>query len=163
MWSLILYGVMLLFLAYSIKDVKELGIKPLNAWDTLLALVVLWIMICLSFFISLIFYGMGFSEDVTKVKETIENVPLLTLLPLSIIGSIVEEMFFRGYIQRKTNLFMASFLFAYFHIIYGSFAEIVVAFVLGCLLGYSYQISKNLSVPILSHILFNLCMILLLV
>ncbi|NYZ80169.1 CPBP family intramembrane metalloprotease, partial [Candidatus Micrarchaeota archaeon] len=55
----------------------------------------------------------------------------------------------------------ASFIFAYFHIIYGSLSEVVGAFFLGAILGLCYIRSKNLFVPLIAHLSYNLILVIL--
>jgi membrane protease YdiL (CAAX protease family) len=76
-----------------------------------------------------------------------------------LVASFVEEVFFRGFLQRRIGILAATFIFAYFHIVYGSFFEIIGAFMLGLILGKEYQLTRNLFAPVLSHTLYNLVVV----
>ncbi|MFH0987177.1 MAG: CPBP family intramembrane glutamic endopeptidase [Candidatus Micrarchaeota archaeon] len=113
-------------------------------------------MVVLSFAIMLAFVAAGGGADASAVSNIISQINFMEVLIVVIIGSIVEELFFRGYLQTKTNILFSSFIFAYYHIIYGSFSEIMVAFVMGMMLGYLFRMRKDLIAPITAHLFFNL-------
>jgi hypothetical protein len=135
---------------------KKIGYKKLNGRIVLTALSYLVIMFVVAFIIGAIFYATGQADDLQKVPDALKNAEFLDVLITLLIGSVVEEIFFRGYLQKKTNILFSTFVFAYFHIIYGSLAEIIGAFFLGLILAYSFKRTKNLYVPTISHILYNL-------
>ena len=137
--------------------INKLGFKKINLMkETKYGLSALFLLLTTSAIIGAIFLYLGFEKDASIIPETIKQIPLWQVLTILIIGSITEEIFFRGYIQRKTNLVTASFIFAYFHIIYGSLTEVTGAFFLGLILGYAYEKRKDLYAPTLAHLLYNL-------
>ncbi len=158
--SLILYFLMLFFVVISVKRkniLKQLGFKKTKLLDeTIIALFYVGLLITVSIVIGVFFYSIGFEKDLGRTAEAVRNFGLENVLTIIVFGSIIEEIFFRGYLQRKTNLLFASFVFAYFHIIYASLSEVVGAFFLGIILGYEFNKRKNLFTPILSHLLYNL-------
>lgn len=164
--SLILYFVMLIFVLMSIGKIKSVrhliykfGFRKVTRNDLFFSIAYLGLLIIVSVLVSSLFYYGGFQEDVEKVSSTLKEINVYGVVLVLIIGSIVEEIFFRGYLQRKTNIWIATFIFAYFHIVYGALSEIVGAFFLGLVLGYAYKKTKNLFVPTLSHLAYNLIII----
>ncbi len=160
--SILLYAIMLALAIASAKRkkggiVKNIGFRKTEVVEeTKYALSTLFLLFTASLIIGLIFFSIGLSKDASIVRSTLKEIPLSDILIVLVIGSITEEIFFRGYIQKKTNITTASFIFAYFHIIYGSLTEVVGAFFLGLILGYAFEKRKNLYAPTLAHLLYNL-------
>ncbi len=162
--SFLLYGLMLFFLYISLgkNKLKKLGFKKTDLLEeTIHAVFYLFLMLAVTILIGVIFYSFGMASDTAKVPEIIKSISLEEVLSIIVVGSIVEEAFFRGYLLKKTNLLMSSFIFSYFHIIYGSLSEVIGAFFLGLILGIEFMKRKNLFTPALTHVLYNLIMILL--
>jgi len=164
--SLTLYLLMLIFVLFSIGKVKsvknlirKLGYKKITKRDIFLSISFFGFLIITAVIISSLFVYGGYEEDVEKVSSTLKEIDFFSVLLVLIVGSIVEEIFFRGYLQRKTNIWIATFIFAYFHIVYGSLSEIVGAFFLGLILGYAYNRTKNLFVPTFSHLAYNILIV----
>jgi hypothetical protein len=126
------------------------------------AVLYLGLLIVVSTLIGIVMQYLGFQQDLEQVTDLLRGAGFADLLIILTVASFVEEVFFRGYLQRKTNILFASFIFGYFHIIYGSLSEIVGAFFLGLVLGKEYDQTKNLFAPILSHFFYNLVTIMLL-
>jgi len=151
---------MFLFVLASVKKkniLEQLGFKKTEVFDeTINALFYVGLLIITSIIIGALFYSVGLEKDLGKTAEVVKNFGLTNVLTTIAFGSIVEEIFFRGYLQRKTNLLFASFIFAYFHIIYASLSEVIGAFFLGLILGFEFEKRKNLFAPILSHLFYNL-------
>lgn len=165
--SLVLYALMLLAVVVSIGKwknasdfVSKLGVKKTDfRKEMVTAFVYLGILLLVSVAVELVMFSLGFGEDLQQVTDVLQGANPLDLFIILSIASFVEEIFFRGYLQRKTNLVFASFVFAYFHIIYGSVSEIVGAFFLGLVLGTEYKKTNNLVAPIMSHFFYNLIVI----
>jgi len=168
--SLVLYALMVLVVVLSIgkwKNFKDftskLGIKETDVRKGLVtAFLYLAILIVVSTLIGIAMGYLGFQQDLGRVTDVLKEAGFADLLIILTVASFVEEVFFRGYLQRKTNILFASFIFGYFHIIYGSLSEMVGAFFLGLVLGKEYDQTKNLFAPILSHFFYNLVTIMLL-
>jgi hypothetical protein len=84
-----------------------------------------------------------------------------TLLVISIVPAIGEELLFRGYLQQKTikwlrnphmAILITAFLFSAIHL---DFHALIPRFILGILLGYLYYWSGSLYLPILAHFVNN--------
>lgn len=169
--TLILYFLMLIFVVYSVKKTKskknllqKLGFKKTNLGKAILqGFFYLGLLILVSVIVGEIFYSFGQEKDLGKVPNIIQQADITYILIALTVASFVEEIFFRGYLQRKTNLWIASFIFGYFHIIYGSFSEVIGAFFLGLVLGISFIRTKNLFVPIFSHFWYNIISVIIIV
>lgn len=162
--SLILYSLMFLVVGISIgkqKSVRnffiKLGFLKINPKKDLpLAIMYVGILLIASILVGLLFWGLGMADDSAKVTEAIKTLDFTQVAVILTVASVVEEIFFRGFLQRKTNLLFTAFIFSYFHIIYGSLAELVGTFFLGLVLGKEFNQTKSLWAPILSHWLYNM-------
>jgi len=162
--SFILYGLMVLIVVLSIGKwrnlsdfISKIGIKKTDFKRELpIAAMYLAVLLIVSIAVEIAMSYLGFSADLKSMNSYLRGLDLGQVLIVLTIGSFVEEVFFRGYLQRKTNLLFATFVFSYFHIIYGSLSELVGTFFLGLVLGTEYKKTNNLVAPILSHFFFNL-------
>lgn len=81
----------------------------------------------------------------------------------AVIGPVVEELAFRGWIQQSigrrfggfTGIVSAAFLFALFHLWYVHPAAIVLPFVLGVILGTAVHLTGSVRVAIVLHGAWN--------
>jgi membrane protease YdiL (CAAX protease family) len=97
------------------------------------------------------------ANDLSNVAPAIESlraIPLL-LVYIVIVRSSAEEVFFRGFLTKKTGALVSSILFALIHLSYGSYAEVAGAFILGFIFAKVFQLNKNLYPNIAAHIAFN--------
>ena len=99
-------------------------------------------------------------NDSANVVEKLAGIPLLILVPLVILGSISEEIFFRGFLVREIGPFVSAALFGLGHIVYGSMAEIMVALAIGFIFSYFFYYTKRLYPVIITHLMYNLFMLL---
>jgi len=84
---------------------------------------------------------------------------LTDLIYMTFFVALGEEMLFRGIIQtdlqralgKRTGLLLASFLFGIMHMSWRSPEELVFAFLSGYLLGYIYNRTNSLIMPISLH------------
>ena len=163
--AIILYAIMLALVLYSNGKQKNLN-KYLNklgfarrtnlSRETINTILVLGIMLITTIILGIIFSQVGLGDDLTKVSEIVSKVNLVEVLIIIGLAAFIEEIFFRAYLQPKTNIWVASFIFAFFHIVYGSLSEILGAFILGAILGKTYQKTKNIFTPILAHYLYDI-------
>lgn len=93
--------------------------------------------------------------DASKVAEVVLKQPLYMLLIAATLAPIAEELFFRGYLQKKIGIVFTSLIFAAMHYAYGSVAEIVAAFVMSMIAGGWVRKHKTLAPVILAHALYN--------
>lgn len=103
------------------------------------------------------------TEDLVKAFLKMNNISdlLYTLLVVAVIPALGEELFFRGYLQKKIGVFLknshlsiiiTSFLFSAIHL---HFHGLIPRFFLGMLLGYLFFWSRSLWVPIFAHFINN--------
>ncbi len=158
--SIALYAILLSIPLYLNKGtiIQRLGFKDNIEIkrETAIALIFIVALLIASIIVSLVFYQLGMHEDVQRTAEVLKQIPLYQVLIVLLIGSFVEEVFFRGFLQKRTNLWIASILFALSHIIYLSFTQVVGTLALGLLLGYQYEKTGGVYSPILSHTFYNL-------
>ncbi len=86
---------------------------------------------------------------------------IINLGVIAILPGIGEEMLFRGVLQNElqksmTNrylpLVIAALVFAAFHL---EPTGLITKFIIGCVLGYAYMITKNIFYPMLIHAINN--------
>ncbi|MEM3412125.1 MAG: CPBP family intramembrane glutamic endopeptidase [archaeon] len=155
--SLILYGILLILAIHGVHNFKELGFREtrfLSEWK--ISLLGVFAIFLMSFLIIFVWYLIGFETDLSPMKEVIEKNNAAQILTILCVGSFVEEIFFRGFLLKRIGLVASSFIFAYFHVIYGSLGEVIVAFFAGLILGKIFILRKNIVAPILAHLQFNL-------
>lgn len=162
--SIILYLLLLLLVLYSRKKgsltdklgfKKDIGLSK----ESVIGIAYVAVLIAISIAVGLIFYQLGMQQDLQKTTKLLKGIPIHEVLTVLLIGSFVEEVFFRGYLQQRTNLWVASFIFGFFHVIYGSIAEVTGAILLGIALGYEYKLTDGVYSPIISHMAYNLIVI----
>lgn len=130
------------------------GIPPLKsvAWGSLAGLV-----LCGVSGLILLCY-----EDLRLALQFVDDLLLRHLKPrdavyIALISSVPEEVFFRGILQNQFGIFTASLLFGLVHIpsrhlwAYGLWATCA-----GYYLGYLYEYSHGLLLPIMTHGIHNL-------
>ncbi|EJQ36071.1 hypothetical protein IEE_05452 [Bacillus cereus BAG5X1-1] len=142
-------------------DERELLLKTNGTfqkikWIVLVAGLAVLSSLFFSYIKELLSIGVG---NAAATNQRIEVNPLHMLVPL-LIAPIVEEWIFR---KKLTNLFnkrlnrieaiiFANGLFAFVHLDWFFFPY----FVNGCLYAWSYEKTKDLKVPMLAHISYNL-------
>ncbi len=99
--------------------------------------------------------------DTQKVVEVIKSVPPYYLFLAIAIAPVGEELLFRGFLQKRFGIILASLLFALLHYGYGSVSEIIAAFVVSIIFGLHLRKHDNLSACILAHAAYNLMTIML--
>lgn len=85
-------------------------------------------------------------------------------LALVLVAAPGEELFWRGFIQKRlqkdfaptVSILTASILYASVHIYSGSFLLVFAAFLSGLVWGYLYFLKKSMPLIIVSHIIFDL-------
>jgi membrane protease YdiL (CAAX protease family) len=94
--------------------------------------------------------------------ETSVFIKVGTLLLAAVVSPIVEELFFRGFLQNLifksvphplAAIGITAFLFMSVHV--PMYQQMPSLFALGFILGWSYYRYRSLAVPVLTHILFN--------
>jgi membrane protease YdiL (CAAX protease family) len=91
---------------------------------------------------------------ITEVKSIFSNLRFIDIFIISMIAGFAEEMLFRGTLQVKLGIVMASILFGLVHCI--TAAYVVVAMLMGFYIGLFYLFFGSLLVPILLHFMYDL-------
>lgn len=89
----------------------------------------------------------------------------LELLSAALAAPVVEELLFRGIIYKRLRDYLnplASMLIsaAVFGLFHGNLVQFVYAFIIGCMLAYTYEKLKTIAAPVLFHISANLIAVL---
>lgn len=106
---------------------------------------------------------MGYDSSNPLAEEIIEKLTFPLLFAIPLLSAISEEIFFRGFLLmhfpkkygKIMPLFITSLLFAFAHLSYGNFLQIIIPFVLGIFLGIIMFHEKNILAPISAHFAFN--------
>lgn len=94
-------------------------------------------------------------SDAHKVEKALAQQPLSVLALVVLLAPVAEEVFFRGFLQKRVGVFIASAAFAGLHYGFGSAAEIIAAFTAALIFG-GFVRRNNLLLPaIIAHALFN--------
>ena len=163
-FSLLLYGIMLFLSIVAVGKfknkeqlLKKMGLKDVPvARGIATALLYLLILFSITIVLSTLISSLGYDADVEKTSNIIAQISVIEVMIVLMIASFVEEFFFRGFLQKRTNIWLASAVFALFHIGYGSFTEVIGAFLLGAVLGLEFKRTKSLFSPIITHLTYNL-------
>jgi membrane protease YdiL (CAAX protease family) len=104
--------------------------------------------------VSVALYALGWLDS-WKVTEIIKAQDAVTLLLAVTLAPFAEELFFRGYLQKKTGVVLASVVFAALHFGYGSVSEISGALLASLVLGYGLRKHGDLWACIAAHAGYN--------
>ncbi|MBI4044686.1 MAG: CPBP family intramembrane metalloprotease [Candidatus Diapherotrites archaeon] len=102
-------------------------------------------------------------NDLDKVYDSVERLKTTgpALLGYLLVARVIaEEIFFRGFLAKKTGAVISSIVFGALHASYGSAVEITGAIVLGYVLAKAFESNKNLLPNIFAHFLYNLTVVL---
>ncbi len=151
-----------LVIPFIYSNYREIGFKEINLkllFKDILYFVLGFVLIIITLsLINLIFIKTGLIKDDThKVTEIIQKQSFGDLIIMCYLAGIVEEIFFRGFLQNRIGLIPSSVLFTYLHLGYGSIVEVIGVFVISIILGLIYEFSgKRIYPVILIHFFFDL-------
>jgi membrane protease YdiL (CAAX protease family) len=112
--------------------------------------------------------------DTEPVLEKVSSLPAIALLAAFTLAPLGEEAFFRGFLFRYADEALSSrfrqlsksswllsavatsLIFSLLHATYGSFSELLVAFMVGMVLACSVKKTGSLLPAIAAHAIFNL-------
>ncbi len=151
-----------LIIPFIYSNYREIGFKEINL--KLLFKDILYVI--LGFILTLIVLNLinliiiktnMIKDDTHKVTEIIQKQSFGDLIIMCYLAGVVEEIFFRGFLQNKIGLIPSTILFTYLHMGYGSIVEIIGVFIISIILGLIYKISgKRIYPVILIHFFFDL-------
>ncbi len=142
-------GVILMII---VKKYQQYKIKQTESLKHPILFIISPIAFCILFHIIFIALGLQY--------EKIENYLWLLLCSECLLGPILEEYLFRGFVYhelqkiypKKNAMFFCTVLFALFH---GNLLQILFAFLLGTILIFLYEKYQNIKIPIIFHIIVN--------
>lgn len=112
------------------------------------------------------FFSMSLGEVWTHFQDNMEDtvirvlqdIDLLDLLMISILPAIVEELFFRGFMQPFLGLWLTAFIFSLLHWggVRALWAHGLHAFLIGLFLGWLYLVTGSLLTTMVAHFVNNL-------
>jgi membrane protease YdiL (CAAX protease family) len=91
---------------------------------------------------------------VTEVKAIFSELMFPDLVLIAILAGCAEEMLFRGILQVKFGIVVASILFGFMHFV--SPAYVVITIIMGLYIGMFFLKFSSLLVPIHLHFMYDL-------
>ncbi len=91
---------------------------------------------------------------ITQVRPLFANARFMDLVLISLIAGFAEEMLFRGILQARFGIIVASVIFGLAHSV--TPAYVLIATVMGFYIGYVFKESGNILVPIQLHFIYDL-------
>lgn len=166
--SYIIFPLLLITITYLLKD--DLKVKVFEKEKSSVKKTIT--IICKSFLLAfagimiITFVKSFFDTPYENSTANDINTSFFMIIPIVLLGPIVEELVFRRIIlhvfSKKFNIFISiiltSFLFSSWHFSIVSFPHL---FWISIVFSYSYYLTNRLSVPIILHIIWNLSPILL--
>ncbi len=98
--------------------------------------------------------------DTQNVANVIQNQSGFDLFIAVTLGPIAEELFFRGFLQKRIGVVLTSVVFAILHTGYGSIAEVLGAFIASMIFGWWVKKHDDVAPTIIAHVFYNLLSIL---
>lgn len=157
--ELILMGIFVLWLVFFYKKGLWEILSPglLNYKNWLLGLGAGTLLLLLS---ALLFWlSREYREVVFEVRNLlIQPISYSDIFVLALLSGVIEELFFRGFLQNEIGIILASIIFGLLHTGFSRryLPYTLWALVAGLILGYSYLLTQAIIVPIIAHILNNL-------
>jgi len=137
------------------KAFRDLGLYRQSATVvTKNAIIILATLLLASAFLTVVFSSFGLN-DTSLVEKKIVGLTPGIIAYLVFVRSSAEEIFFRGFLVKKTGIVVSSAIFSIAHYGYGSVAEVIGAFSLGLILAWNFKKNGCLIPNIVAHILYN--------
>jgi membrane protease YdiL (CAAX protease family) len=147
------------FVAPSIPREIGLGIVlGVGAWVAVLAGIMA---------IALALYAMGFGESLPQQPPAlipfIAGLPIALKILISLSAGVVEEWFFRGFLQPRMGILLSTVLFALAHFSYGQPFMLIGITLLSLIYGLLVKWRQNIWPAIAAHTLFDAVQLLIVV
>ena len=149
------------------EDLKKFfGLKKIKFESLYLGVKLFFILIFVSIAINLVVsFALPQYNDLENVRQNVmfyvESGKLVYFFVMLVIGVFLEEYFFRAFLVNRIGIFLSTLAFALLHYGYGSWVEMIGAFVLGLILAWYYKKHQDLFVNFYAHILYNIFAIIL--
>lgn len=135
---------------------SELGLSRKKPFSQLFSGFKLFLLLAVVLFLEgIVFYLLGVM-DTNKVAAIMLQQPIALLVVAVTLAPVAEELFFRGYLQKRIGVVFSSAIFAVLHWGYGSVAEVLAAFTMSLLVGNEVRKNKNVVPAIVAHSVYNL-------
>lgn len=95
------------------------------------------------------------TAEIPPVIFWMAELPAWKKLVIVLVAMVVEEAFFRAFLQRRLGLWLSSALFAVSHFSYGLPFLVVGVFIVSLFFGWLFARTGSLIPPMLAHGLFN--------
>ncbi len=97
----------------------------------------------------------GAAGDVPEVVRWIVGLPLAQRFLLVVSAGVVEEAFFRAFLQARSGILVSSLLFASSHANYGLPLMLVGVFTVSVVLGWLFRVRGNIVPCMVAHAVFD--------
>jgi len=165
-WAIV--GLVFLYACYG--EVQNFFLWQEEKYDTafyIKAIIGVYLLCFAAGFVAHILVLLGLHENnAVFIKAIMAMKKYPTLMWFSAItAGITEEFIFRGYILSRLSVFfknkhvavvISALLFAFIHLSYKTYHELLFAFILGMVFGYHYQKYRNIKVLIAVHFLVDI-------
>lgn len=161
---------MLILISYSILNERAEEKTPLikNSFYGILSGIVIFVLFWAGNFIINLF-DLPFSNEVSKLYRNFSPTTIWHYLVLLLIIVPGEEIFWRGFVQRRlsrqlgitVSIIISTILYASVQMYSGYTIHIFAAIVAGLFWGTIYARKKSLPLVIVSHFIFDLCLFIL--
>jgi len=161
-------GIMFLYARYGeVQNFFLWDEKQYNAGFYIKAIIGVYLLCFAAGYVASIPRLLGLHEDNTILVKTLmalKKYPALMYFG-AITAGITEEFIFRGYILSRLSaliknkhiaVVLSALLFAFIHIGYKTYHELLFAFLIGLVSGYYYQKYRNIKVIIVVHFLIDI-------
>ncbi len=137
------------------KQKEDFGLKFDDLRQQLTRGVVLFLLVLALIFIEANLLSLVHFADSAKVATALGKQNLFGLAVVVFLAPVAEELFFRGFLQKRFGVILASLIFAALHYGFGSVLEIVAALTFALVAGDYVRKNKLLLPAIVAHLLFN--------
>jgi len=108
---------------------------------------------------ALLLYALGADEALPKQPPAlvpfIAGLPIVVRILISLSAGVVEEWFFRGFLQPRMGILFATLLFALAHFSYGQPFMLIGITLLSLIYGFLVRWRQNIWPAIAAHALFD--------
>jgi membrane protease YdiL (CAAX protease family) len=140
---------------------KELGLglgAGVAAWAAVIAVMLI---------VAGVIYFVGGEEALPTAPPQmvgfIAGLPVLLRLAISVSAGVVEETFFRGFLQPRMGILLSTVLFALAHASYQAPLQLVAVTLLSLLYGLLVQWRRSIVAAIVAHVFFDAVQLLVLI
>jgi hypothetical protein len=90
---------------------------------------------------------------ITDIKDIFDSMSMVDLAIISLLAGIGEEMLFRGVLQARFGILIASIVFGLMHSV--SAAYVIVTIIMGLYIGIIFKSGESLLIPMQLHFIYD--------